>query len=108
MGVDELRKKVLDCERKGKEKEWLIGILMGKEVALKVTDGETGVGVLPEGLVKEENVELIGVKNRVDIVISHEPETGRKESSVSVTGTKRASSRVSEGEDMTKRAKTTA
>jgi hypothetical protein len=92
MGVDELRKKVLDCERKAKEeKEWLIGILMGKEVALKVTDGGLGAGVLPEGLVKkEESVELIEVKNRIDIVVSHEPETGRKESSVGVTGTKRA------------------
>lgn len=38
MGVDELQKKVLESERKGKgEKKWLISILMGKEVAPKMT-----------------------------------------------------------------------
>jgi hypothetical protein len=82
MGIDELRKKVLDCERKGKEeKEWLIGILMGKEVAPRATDVGTGIGVLPETSVK-------------------------KEGSVEVSGTKRANHGLGEEEGVTKRAKT--
>lgn len=41
MGVDELRKKVLDSERGEKdEKEWLINILLGKEAGLKAVEEE--------------------------------------------------------------------
>ncbi|KAH7378684.1 hypothetical protein BKA66DRAFT_442712 [Pyrenochaeta sp. MPI-SDFR-AT-0127] len=53
--VGELRRQVLDGERKGKEeKEWLINILMGREVGIEV--GEAGMD--EKGLEKVRNTEL--------------------------------------------------
>lgn len=68
MGVDELRKAVLDGERRGvgserrDERDWLIGILMGEEglgrgVRMESVDAGLGLGFE----VKDEVVEGMGV-----------------------------------------------
>jgi hypothetical protein len=93
MGVDELRKKVLNSERQEKEeKEWLINILMGKEVPPKaVGSAEKGS---PEFVVKkEEIIEVLEVKSK-----------GKKEGSVEGGGRKRALSTTDE--ENAKRART--
>ncbi|KAL1800297.1 hypothetical protein ACET3X_000639 [Alternaria dauci] len=101
--VDELRKKVLDCERKGKEeKEWLISILMGKEVALIEANVGASTGSLPETLVKEDNVRVLSAQQHVDIAVGHESMDAKKESSVKVVGTKRAKPGSEEEEQMMK------
>jgi hypothetical protein len=72
MGVDELRRKVLDAERKGKdEKEWLIGILLSKGVWLEAEEWKK---VGREMVKRERNMQStsVGMK-RSAVVVEDEP-----------------------------------
>lgn len=72
--MEDLRRKVLDSERRGKEeKEWLIGILLGKEMGPRVgVDREKERGGDGGGaVVKREGsgrVVRAGVKRKVQVV----------------------------------------
>ncbi|KAF2033324.1 hypothetical protein EK21DRAFT_109121 [Setomelanomma holmii] len=79
MDVDELRRKVLEGERRKEvdEKEWLIGILLGKERERGLKGEVVGLGGMEKGanggaggaVVKREgSVQVIGSKRAVEVV----------------------------------------
>ena len=94
MPVDELRKKVLDGERgEREEKEWLVGILLGKEVGLKAVvgaDEKKGLGM--------------GVEEKKEVVVAGAGVVVKREGNAKSAGVKRAAELVED--EASKRAKT--
>ena len=101
MGVDELRKRVIDSERKGQaEKEWLISILMGKDGAPVTAMDKSSKSMASQGLLtkKGDAVELVGSRKVSEVAVVKESLGTKKVGGEGIAGKKRAGAGLREEE----------